>query len=253
MKLCVLMPVYNEARFIGAAISSVLKARAALDVEIIIVDDGSTDNTAEIVENISKETPQIRLIRTENLGVSHARNTLLASIPEDCDLVTFLDGDDAFEAGHLEKACRIMAGDPTLELHYGQLCLIESEQQEMANEPRDKSLISRTISMSIGIYRPALLAHVGRFDTSFTHGEDTDYILRLFELGPKAHLSDEIALLYRQHAGSATRDTQATKRGFARALMGHIRRRKLNPELASMDGVFSISQLSPALEKQRAP
>lgn len=252
MKLCVLMPVYNEARFIGSAIASVVSARKTLDIEIIIVDDGSTDETARIIENIAKTTPDIRLIRTENRGVSHARNTLLAAIPDDCDLVTFLDGDDAFEAGYLEKACRIMAEDPALDLHYAQLCLIESTQQNMANAPRDGALISRTISMSIGLFRPALLARVGQFDTSFTHGEDADYLLRLFELGPNAFLSDEIAVLYRQHAGGATKDKQATKRGFARALMGHIRRRKLTPSLASVEGVFSITQLGTALTNRRA-
>jgi glycosyltransferase involved in cell wall biosynthesis len=245
------MPIYNEARFIGAAIASVIAARGSLDIEVIIVDDGSTDETAEIVDKITETSPQIRLIRTENKGVSHARNTLLAAIPKDCDLETFLDGDDAFEAGYLEKACQIMAANPALDLHYAQLCLIESEQQNMANEPRGESLISRTISMSIGIFRPALLARVGTFDTSFTHGEDTDYLLRLFELGPKVHLSDEIAVLYRQHSGGATKDKQATSRGFARALMGHIRRRKLNPELASVEGVFSITQLGSALKNRR--
>ncbi len=252
MKLCVLMPAYNEARFIGAAIDSVLATRAALETELIVVDDGSTDDTAEIVQKIADTRPQIRLIRTENRGVSHARNILLGAIPGDCDLVTFLDGDDAFEAGYLEKACGIMAADPSLDLHYAQLCLIDSERQDMSAEPRGDSLISRSISMSIGLYRPALLARVGLFDTSYTHGEDTDYLLRLFELGPKAHLSDEIAVLYRQHSGGATRNKQATARGFARALMGHIRRRKLNPALASVEGIFAITQLGSAISNRRS-
>ena len=251
MKLCVLMPVFNEARFIGSAIASIIAARRALDIEIIVVDDGSIDATADIVKSIAETTPQIRLIRTANQGVSHTRNTLLAAIPTGCDYVTFLDGDDAFESGYLEKACKVLSADPTLDLHYAQLCLIESERQDMENEPRGESQISRSISMSIGIYRPTLLATVGAFDTSFTHGEDTDYLLRLFELGPKAHLSNEIAVLYRQHGGGATKNKEATSRGFARALMGHIRRRKLNPELASVEGVFSISQLGTALTNRR--
>ncbi|MCF6306084.1 MAG: glycosyltransferase family 2 protein [Rhodobacteraceae bacterium] len=253
MKLCVLMPTFNEARFIGSAIASILSTRDVLDIEIIIVDDGSTDDTAEIVQSIANTTPQIRLIRTANKGVSHARNTLLDAIPDTCDLVTFLDGDDAFEAGYLGKACQILADDLALDLHYAQLCLIESTQQNMLNEPRGNSLIARAISMSIGIYRPSLLASVGAFDTSYTHGEDTDYLLRLFELGPAVHLSNEIAVLYRQHEGSATKDTQATKRGFTRALMGHIRRRRLNPDLASVEGVFSTSQLGSELTNRRAP
>ncbi len=253
MKLCVLMPVHNEARFVRSAIASILPARAALDIDIVIVDDGSTDDTAEIIRNIAETTPQIRLIRKENRGVSHARNTLLGAIPKGCDLVTFLDGDDAFEAGYLERACRIMAADPTLDLHYAQLCLIESDWQDMSGEPRDNSLISRTISMSIGIYRPALLARVGAFDTGFTHGEDTDYLLRLFELGPNVHLSNDIAVLYRQHGGNATKDKAANRRGVARAIMGHIRRRKQDPTLVTVDGIFAISQLGSDLTKRRAP
>ena len=251
MKLCVLMPVYNEAAFVGAAIASILSARSTLEISVVIVDDGSSDNTAEVIEAVAATTPDIRLIRTENRGVSHARNTLLAAIPDTCDLVTFLDGDDAFEAGYLEKHCQILADTPSLDLTYSQLCLIESDQQDMALAPRENALICRTISMSIGIYRPSLLKKTGEFDLAFPQAEDTDYLLRLFELGPNAYLSDDIAVLYRQHGGNITKDKLTVQRGFARAVLGHIRRRKANPDLASVEGIFSITQLGADLESRR--
>ena len=253
MKLCVLMPAYNESRYIRSALRSALAARETLDLEIVVVDDGSDDGTDAIVRDMARDFPQIRLIRTQNRGVAHARNTLLAAIPPDADLVTFLDGDDAFAPGHPEKACAIMAANPALDVYYGQLCQIPSDRQDLSREPRQDSLISRTISMSIGIYRPALLEKVGTFDTTYSHAEDMDYLLRLFETAPAVHLSDDIATFYRKHPGNMTSDEAATRRGSARAIMGHIRRRRMNPALASVDGIFKITQLGAELENRRTP
>jgi len=237
------MPVYNEARFIGSAIASIIAARDPLEIEIVIVDDGSSDNTAEVIESIAKTTSGIRLIRTPNRGVGHARNTLLDAIPDECDLVTFLDGDDAFAPGYLVQACQWIERDPSLDLVYGQLCLIDSDAQDMSSVSREGSMICRTISMSIGIYRPQLLVQTGQFDFSYTLAEDADYLLRLFEAGPNVFLSNEIAVLYRQHSGNATKDKLNLQRYFTRAILGHIRRRKINPELASVEGIFTISQM----------
>lgn len=252
MKLCVLMPVHNEERFIGTAIASILAARDALQIEIVIVDDGSSDNTAGVIEEIAAAHGGIRLIRTENRGVAHARNQLLDAIPTTCDFATFLDGDDAFAPGYLEKYCQILVDDPTLELTYAQMCLIKSDKQDMSTEPREDALISRTISMSIGIYRPSLLKKTGQFDAEFFQAEDTDFLLRLFELGPNAHLGEDIAVFYRQHGANITKDTHTARRGFARAMLRHIQRRKANPHLASVAGVFSISQLGTDMRDRRA-
>ena len=253
MKLCVLMPVFNEERYIASAIASILDGSGSMDIEIVIVDDGSEDGTVGVIHQLSKTEPSIRLICQKNRGVASARNTLLKAIPEDCDWVTFLDGDDAFVPGYLELTCRRMMMNPSLELIYAQLCQVESDAQDLASAVTEDVTVSRSISLSIGIYRPALLKKTGAFDPVYVQAEDLDFLLRLFESAPHMQLSDEVAVLYRQHSGNMTKNTAVARRHFARAMLGHAKRCKANPNLASMKGIFKISQRSTELLKRRIP
>lgn len=87
----IIIPAYNAAAFIRRAVESAL-AQTWQTVEILVVNDGSTDDTAAIVQSLCAQHPQLRLISTENGGVSHARNTGMdASRGE---YLTFLDADD---------------------------------------------------------------------------------------------------------------------------------------------------------------
>ena len=98
------IPAYNNAGFVGRAIDSVLAQSRAAD-EIIVVDDGSTDNTADIVRSYGQ---QVRYIHQENAGASVARNTGIEAAK--CEWIAFLDADDEWlpeklelQTGHLER------------------------------------------------------------------------------------------------------------------------------------------------------
>jgi len=106
----VLIDTYNHERFIEQAIVSVLEQDfPAADREIIVVDDGSTDRTPEIVK---KFEPRVRLLRKENVGQASAFN---AGIPE-CkgEIVAFLDGDDWWAPNKLTRVAQAMTADPSL-------------------------------------------------------------------------------------------------------------------------------------------
>jgi glycosyltransferase involved in cell wall biosynthesis len=108
----VLIDTYNHERFIEPAIVSVLEQDfPAADREIIVVDDGSTDRTPEIVK---KFVPHVRLLRKENGGQASAFNT---GIPE-CrgDIVAFLDGDDWWARGKLRAVVRALSSDESIGL-----------------------------------------------------------------------------------------------------------------------------------------
>ncbi|NLG05081.1 MAG: glycosyltransferase, partial [Clostridia bacterium] len=99
-KISIIMPAYNAASFISESIESVL-AQTYKNWELIVVDDCSTDNTAEIVEELQKEDPRIKLIRHEvNQGVAATRNTALDAA--DGDFIAFLDSDDKWTENKLE-------------------------------------------------------------------------------------------------------------------------------------------------------
>ncbi len=102
MKFSIITPTYNRAHTIERAINSILK-QSYQNFEMIIIDDGSTDNTFEIVKKYL-EDPRIRYIGpNKNGGVNVARNIGLKNISKDSDWITFLDSDDEFLSDALEK------------------------------------------------------------------------------------------------------------------------------------------------------
>ena len=107
MKISVLMPAYNASRTMEATINSVLRQTVS-PWEFLIVDDGSTDNTAAIAERFA---PQVKVIRTANQGAAAARNTLCALATG--DLFAFLDADDIWHPQHLAVHCALAAKFPT--------------------------------------------------------------------------------------------------------------------------------------------
>ncbi|MBR5327508.1 MAG: glycosyltransferase family 2 protein [Paludibacteraceae bacterium] len=105
MKVTIITPCYNSAQYIGGTIHSV-QQQTISDWELIIVDDGSTDNSTEVVTKIAENDSRIKLIRKENGGSASARNMGL-SIAQG-EYIQFLDADDTIDSQKLEKQCRIM-------------------------------------------------------------------------------------------------------------------------------------------------
>lgn len=109
MTVSVVIPTHNYGRFIREAIDSVL-AQTFDDFEIVVVDDGSTDNTLEIVTAI--HDPRIKVVRTPHRGISAARNEGLAHIQG--EFIAFLDSDDRWRPDKLERQIRMMQAEPEL-------------------------------------------------------------------------------------------------------------------------------------------
>lgn len=106
-KVSVVIPLYNKAPYVAAAVRSVL-AQTVADFELIVVDDGSLDDGAEIVKRF--DDPRLRLVRQDNQGESAARNTGVALA--ESDLMAFLDADDEWTPSHLEVLLRLAGRFP---------------------------------------------------------------------------------------------------------------------------------------------
>lgn len=239
MKLAVMMAAYNAEAYIGAALGSILAQRDAATLDIIVVNDGSTDRTAEIVAEIARASPEIRLIQTENQGVTRARNVALDALAPDTDLVTFLDADDLVCAGRYSEDIALFDADPELDLTYGALEYFRTASAD-GFEPAASSPTARlrTVQLGSGMYRYRLVQKVGAFDIRLTQAEDTDYLLRVFEAQPRYLMLERTCLYYRRHDNNMTRDRAVVRREFARALLYSVQRRKAGNLPPLPPGIF---------------
>lgn len=239
MKLAVIVPVFNRENFVGAALRSLLRQRDALDIEIIVVDDGSTDRSRDVVQAIAARHGGVRLIAQDNKGVSHARNTGLRSLPADADLVSFLDSDDVSPPGRFAADIPHLS-DPSVDFVYGLLCKVDRINDESLLPGPDAVLEPvRGIQLAAGVFRRSFIERIGFFDESFRQGEDTDFLFRASEQRRHAVFTDTVGVYYRQHGDSLTNYSEEMRRGFLRALALSAQRRRRDPSLARLDTVFA--------------
>lgn len=186
-----IIPVYNAAEFLGETLKSVL-AQEYERFRIIAIDDGSTDDSAAIVE----EYPEVTLIRQENQGPAAARNAGLAAA--DAPYIALHDADDLLPPNKL----RIQIGH--LEEHPEVACVLG--RQEWIDPPpwlpRD-ALFGELggIPLPSAVFRTAVLRELGGFDPSFRTGEDVDLLMRLREAKHGISVLPDV-VLYRRYHGS---------------------------------------------------
>jgi glycosyltransferase involved in cell wall biosynthesis len=245
MKISVIMPVYNRERYVGMALRSLLRQSGDADLDIVVVDDGSTDASRDVVRSLIDEGGPIRLIAQENQGVTRARNTGLRNLLPETSLVTFLDSDDVSPAGRFAADLPHFA-DPSVEFVYGRICMVD-HLDETTMEPRDDARreTMRTIQLAAAIFRRDYLGRVGEFDEEFRQAEDTDLLFRAFEMRSNAVLTDTIGVYYRQHPEGLTSNKAEGRREFLKALTRSALRRRRDPSLSDLKPVFGGSATGP--------
>ncbi|MER9347939.1 glycosyltransferase family A protein [Mesorhizobium sp. M0227] len=239
------MPVYNRERYVVSALRSLVRQRDAADLDIIVIDDGSTDGSAEAVRSMMRENPCIRLFQQSNMGVARARNAGLRQLPPDAEFVSFLDSDDISPAGRFKADLARFEATPGLELTYSLMTLVDRIDDERLKPAVDsRTMTLRGISLSAAVFSRGLVDRTGEFDEDFEQAEDTDYLLRVFEAGPNYELLDTVAIYYRRHAGNVTKERSGRVRNHLRAIHKSMRRRKADPSLLEVQGIFELK--SPA-------
>lgn len=240
-RVCVLIPVYNRAQFLPEAVQSVLANGDDVALDVLIIDDGSTDETPQVIAKLCADDRRVRAVRRDNGGVAAARNTGLLHVPAGCDFVTFLDSDDVMMPQRFRADLAVFKapcnGEP-LQFTYGRTQMVEIGATALtAFDPPPVS----GIHLSMGLYRRALLERVGCFDESLCQAEDTDFLLRLCELGVPYRLTETLCFRYRRHADNMTHDRDAAKTQFAHALIKRVQRLRAEPERAGHPVIFATS------------
>ena len=206
-QVSVIVPTYNQAPFVAATVESAL-AQTYPNVEIIVVNDGSTDDTQSVLAAYSG---RIHYVYQENKGLSGARNTgFLASHG---DYLLFLDSDDLIHPDKLALHMSLMETEPDFGLSYSAWQQIDESGAQILGEVRPnrqgqllKELLLRRFFFfaSATVIRRACLEEAGLFDESLRWGEDADMWLRLARAGYAFGYLDQPLLQYRIHAQSMT-------------------------------------------------
>ena len=222
-----MVPAYNAAAYIADALASLLRQRDTARLDIIVVNDGSTDGTGEIVRNIAAEAPEIRLIETGNGGVAAARNRALEAVTPDTDLLTSLDADDLSPAGRFARDLAHFTSDPTLDFHYGRTRMFRDiAEDRLTPDVKGRFVDVRGVQLGGALMRPALAARIGKFDERLVQGEDTDYFFRMFQLRPKIMLVGDICVYYRRHDNNITHQVEVSGSYYRRVILEHARRQR---------------------------
>ncbi|HGG06112.1 MAG TPA: glycosyltransferase family 2 protein [Aliiroseovarius sp.] len=247
MKISIIIPTYNRANLVVHAIRSILRQETDADLDIIVVDDGSTDDTARLVAEMAVKHPEIRVIRRENGGVVDARNTGLASIPQDADLFTFLDSDDLMAPNRLTDDLAAFEANPDLEMTYGRMILTEKFDYEKLAPASDTNSISFVgIHLSSALMKRSILDRVSDFDKELEEAEDTDFLFRIFETKTNFLQTETVCHYYLRHAENMTHDVERSRQQFTKAVFKSIKRRRADPSRRLHTPGFKIVQLNQA-------
>ncbi len=200
----VIIPVYNGERYLADAIKSVLQ-QAYRPYEIIIVDDGSEDNTAEI----ARSYPQVQYIFQLNQGVATARNTGLA-VATGC-IVTFLDHDDLMLPNSLNLRITYLIRNPQIQcliaMHTSFLERDAGEQNWVRPNEFDKAHFGFGYLMA----KKSFFVKVGGFKSEYLLLENMELFFRAKEMGFQVAKLPEVVIRRRIHTSNTSRDIKTAR------------------------------------------
>lgn len=217
----VVIPAFNAARFVGAALASV-RAQAYEPLELIVVDDGSTDTT---VNEVAAFDGAVTLICQPNAGPAAARNRGLELATG--SLVAFLDADDWWPDGKLDVQVGRLVANETDDIVVGQIRYEACDGVTLDGYRFDGADHTLTnVNLGAGVFRRSVFDRVGPFDESLAFSEDHDWFLRARESGVGIIVIDEVTLCFRLHEGNMTRGKSARDLALAHVLKRSLDRRR---------------------------
>ncbi len=269
LQIAVVIPCFNAKRYIGATLDSIL-AQQGVVVEAIVVDDGSTDGSADFVE---QHYPGVSLLRKANGGVATARNSGVMAAQS--EWIAFCDADDIWLPDKLAAQLQAMGAAPACRMSYTAWHVWPSEQplpepgllRRLHEDQADSrwqgpsGMIYPELLLDCEVWTSTVVAHrtvfdeVGLFDTGLRIGEDYDLWLRMSRVTEIRRVSRPLAL-YRQHPANITRSAptanyrrlvieRALERwGFSGPDGRHVDRRALAQSLAKCCSDFAAAQMA---------
>lgn len=199
--ISVIIPVHNGERFLVEAVQNIQHQNYPA-LEIIVLDDGSTDKTAEIAAQYCSE---IRYVCQSNQGPAAARNSGIKLAQG--DIIAFLDVDDLWADGVLLNFADYLVRHPEVEIVQGLIQRMQLEQTTCDKHAAKFIPVFEPyqfINLGSALYRRSLFDKVGLFDESLWDNEDTDWFIRAWELNTTKTVLPQVMLFYRKHDRNMT-------------------------------------------------
>lgn len=215
-EVSVVIPAYNAQRTLGKTLESVF-SQSFDDLEVIVIDDGSTDSTSRIAG--STGDPRVRVVRVANGGVARARS--LGIHEARGEFISFLDADDIWRPSKLARQVTLLRARPEVGMCFTAAVRVDDDMRRLeeipAREQEDycAALLLKSViisgSCSSGMVRRAVALNIGGFDSSFSQCADWDFWLRLSRVTDFAPIREPL-VLYRTSGGNMSRNIALLER-----------------------------------------
>jgi len=226
----VVLPFRDAARWLPLTLAA-LAQDWAVPFELLAIDDGSGDGSAELLQRLCRHWPswRWRLLHSDGRGVSAARNAGLAAAS--APLVAFLDADDRPLPGRLWRPLRSLEAHPDLAHVHGGWWRVDAggrplqlvqPWQEGAGFTFQQALNHKAVLPSAWTVRREALDAVGGFDVALSHAEDVDLLLRLAAAGFAGAWLDQPLVRYRVHGAAASRAVAGQVQGLLAVVERHL-------------------------------
>ena len=210
--LSVLMPAYNAAAYIGEAIESTL-AQTVRELELLVIDDGSTDGTGNVAREYARSDPRVRVVSQPNAGIANTLNAGLEMLAS--EWVFLMHADDVMMPNRLERQLAFLAQNPDVAVASSLVHYINASGAVIGRGRSplvDRAAVDRAVARGelIAFNHPAcvlkrrVILEVGGYRQAFWPAEDCDLWGRVVERGHRVAVQGEYLLKYRIHASSAS-------------------------------------------------
>ena len=221
--ISVMIGVYDAERYLAEAIDSVF-AQSYRPLELIVVDDGSDDGSGEVARRYGDK---LTYARQENAGNGSARNhaVRLAS----GDLFAFLDADDRFLPGKLERQYEVLDGDADLDAVFGHVREFVSPELTEAERASVRPPAAEALpwtAPNLMLIRRESFARVGPFSEDVKVGVTVDWYARAMEAGLRSAILPEVVLERRLHLTNNGLRERDSRQQYLHVLKASLDRRR---------------------------
>jgi glycosyltransferase involved in cell wall biosynthesis len=228
--ISVIIPVYNGAQFLPESVASILVQKYP-NIEIIVVDDGSTDEIDDAVHRLPVDVRLVKQDHTFGLAAARNRGILEAS----GELITFLEVENLWPEGKLQIMADLLSDDSSCDIVQGLGQILKADVETSPHECVGIPEEFFPNYLAAAIYRREVFQTVGLFDERLGFGEDTDWFNRAREHGLKLRQVDQVMLLIRPHDASMIRGKSLRELNTLKVLKDALDRERAEIRLQAND------------------